>query len=153
MRCSVDNHHGAKPPWSILRSSGGLMANNPRPGNRYWQLPGDVIAYPCAIESCMEIATILVQDGKEIETPLCTNDWHALQRQEHGRTEIVRTLERPICFHGDCRDKAVTVMEHLDGTPFPVCRRHWDDLTWVRPNEPGCTPPTGDHRGITGWQS
>ena len=129
------------------------MATYQRPGSRYWQLPDGVIAYPCAIESCMEIATVVVQGVKEIETPLCTNDWHALQRQEHGRTEIVRTLERPMCFQGDCRDKAVAVMEHLDGTPFPVCQRHWDDLSWVSPNDLEGTSPAGDHRGIARWDS
>ena len=129
------------------------MANNPRPGSRYWQLPGDVIAYPCAVENCMETATIVVQGAKEIDTPLCPNDWHGLQRQRHGPTEIVRTLEGPLCFRGDCPDEAVTVMEHLDGTPLPVCQRHWDDLSWVTPNELGGTRPAGDPRSIARWQS
>ena len=129
------------------------MANNPRPGNRHWQLPGDVIVYACAVKNCMQIATIVVRGVKEIETLLCPNDWHALQRQTHGRTEIVRTLERPMCFRGDCHDEAVAVMEHLDGNPLPVCQKHWDDLSWVTPSDPGGARPAGDHCGIARWQS
>ena len=73
------------------------MATYQRPGSRYWQLPDGVIAYQCVNRNCMEIATIVVQRVKEIDTPLCHNDWHALQRQTHGqKTEIVRTLE-PRC--------------------------------------------------------
>ena len=128
------------------------MASDSRPDTRHWQLPGGVIAYPCVAKDCLEIATIVVRGVKGIEWPLCPDDWRAIYRQTRGLIENVRTLERPDCFRPDCHDEAVAVMEHLDGSPLPVCQAHWDDLSWVTPTDPGGRA-TGDRRGGMRWRS
>jgi hypothetical protein len=97
---------------------------------------GGDISYACATEGCQALAAIVIRGPKGYEWSLCRTDWLQLNRHALGLMEIVRQLERPSCFRGDCRVEAVVVVEHLDRTPLPVYQQHWDDLSWVRPEDP-----------------
>ena len=112
------------------------MATNPRPDTRHWQLPDGAIAYQCAAERCQQIAMVVVHRIDGDETPLCPDDWRPVLGHADGNVESVRALERPRCFRDDCLQGAVTVMEDLSRIPLPVCERHWDDLSWVTPDDP-----------------
>lgn len=102
----------------------------------HWQLPGGAIAYECVGERCQELATIVVRGPKGYEWSLCPDDWQQLNRRALGLMDVVRVLDRPACFRPDCQDEAVAVMEDLDRAPLPVCQQHWDDLSWVTPQDP-----------------
>lgn len=109
-------------------------------GNGHWLLPDDTVAYGCIAKDCQEIAANVVRGPKDKEWPVCPDHWRSLQRSTRGLIETIRTLDRPACFRPDCGDEAVTIIEHLDGTPLPVCTRYWDDLSWVTPDSPTFMP-------------
>jgi len=91
---------------------------------------GDV-AHACAWEGCLGVADLLVRGPKRSELAICQQHWDYLNQRTRGLIEIVRTLDRPMCFRPDCNDESVALMENIAGPARPVCQQHLDDLSWI----------------------
>ncbi len=90
-------------------------------------------AFQCSVNTCPEIATVVVEHRDSSEMPLCGEHWQRAQSAAPVPLQTVRILARPACFVGACEAEAIEIVEHLDGTLLPCCETHLDDLSWVTP--------------------
>lgn len=85
----------------------------------------------CAI-GCDSVASIRAQVADDALLPFCGVHWQEV-RSITFRRQVAQVPDRPQCFRAACTTPAVSVMQHLDGTPLPVCEKHLEDLSWVDP--------------------
>jgi hypothetical protein len=92
-----------------------------------------LVRYTCSVESCAEIATVLVDGGPRSDLPLCGEHWQTARSLASDGLAAVMVLPRPCCFVAACGSPALEIVVHLDGTLLPCCERHIEDLCWVTP--------------------
>ena len=90
-----------------------------------------MVTVRCPINGCTDDAEVVVKGPARTEFELCRTHFDDLLRAARRPIRVVSFLQRPNCFRPECPNESVTVLEDLDGSPLPICRRHLDALDWV----------------------
>ena len=100
----------------------------------------------CQVSTCDQISETVLIDLEGLEIEVCTSHLRDILTASDGEIRVLRLLRPRQCFNPTCNDSAVTIVATPDHSQRPVCRRHWDDLSWV--DEPQDLLPTAP-----GWSS
>lgn len=102
----------------------------------------------CQSADCGGRADVSVERVSGPTTCVC---WKHLLRILLDPRHEVRGFRRldwaPQCFQATCTEVAVAVAHNAEDLPLPVCREHFDALSWVDLRGPLLTDEPGWSRG------